>query len=419
MRIPNEITVGQKNADVCGSDGRVIQMAVDYLSQRGGGTIKVLPGKYTLKNSIRLKSNIRLLGSGKNTIIRRCPIAVSTLPIDADYGQKEITPKSTKGFTVGMGVILRDKDKPTVMGSQSLTITGIADGKLYVNDYIMHDWCAENGAIVANYFPLIKGYKVDNVLVDGFTVDASIGEVPEALAGYWAAGVHFGMSKNSVIRNIESNNCLGDGICVSTCEHVSVENCDTGYNSEYGIHVGGHSPWSKVLDCHIHHNDSDGLYICWGVRESLIRGNRIHHNGTGKFRNGLSIGHKDTDNIIEENHIYLNVKHGICFRTKTDANGAHRNIIRKNIIENNGSPEKMIPQYLRYLPSNEFIGTGVYINGITHDLVFERNIIRETRPKNKRFQKRAFYLAPGVSRVRMVKNKITGHQDKKTISNCG
>src|SRR2546426_3981591 len=56
------ITVGHEKADLVGTTDRAIQAAVDYLGRRGGGTVRVLPGAYRLRNSIFLQSNVRILG---------------------------------------------------------------------------------------------------------------------------------------------------------------------------------------------------------------------------------------------------------------------------------------------------------------------------------------------------------------------
>ena len=413
----DEITVGPKNADIIGSDAGAIQTAIDALSVRCGGTVRLLPGKYFMNNSIFMKSNIRLTGTGNKTILKKTPAILSHLKVDADYGQKEITPQSTKGFAPGMGVYLRDKVTINATGRTPLTITKVANGKLYLDNYIHRDYCAENEGLVVNYFQMIYANSRENMTVENLVIDmGKEAKEIEALKGIWLHGIYFTKCKNSLIKNVKSENCLGDGICVSTCEHLTVEGCQTGYNTQYGIHFGGHSPWSKGLKNAIYHNASDGLYICWGVRESLISGNRIYFNGVGQYRNGISIGHKDTDNVIEKNHIYGNAKHGIAFRQKTEANGAHRNIVRNNIIENNGTPEDKIPvDLLAKLPRRELISCGVYINGITHDLVFEKNIIRETRKKVKKYQRNAFYMSPGVSRVKLLKNKISGHPDSAIV----
>jgi len=79
----------------------------------------------------------------------------------------------------------------------------------------------------------------------------------------------------------------------------------------------------------------------------LIRGNKVYRNGFGLHRNGISLGHKDTDNIIEENHIYENAKHGIYFRSQTESNGAHRNIIRNSVGERDARPLKDVVSEVR------------------------------------------------------------------------
>jgi hypothetical protein len=163
----------------------------------------------------------------------------------------------------------------------------------------------------------------------------------------------------------------------------------------------------------MHHNGSDGLYVCWGVRESEFTDNIIYYNGIrgdtnfpdhGK-RGGISTGHKDTDNLIARNHIYENASYGIHFRTKTEANGAHRTTIRENIIENNG------------LPGHVERGCGISISGITHDIIIDNNIIRETRTGSDRLQKNALQIGQGVSRVQMLNNKISGHPEAAVIDN--
>src|ERR1017187_9503259 len=53
------ITVGPKDADLVGSTDKAIQAGVDYVARFGGGTVKILPGTYRLRNSIYLQSKVR------------------------------------------------------------------------------------------------------------------------------------------------------------------------------------------------------------------------------------------------------------------------------------------------------------------------------------------------------------------------
>ena len=76
------LTVGPNKADLVGSDDRVLQAAVDYVDRLGGGTVRVLPGTYTLRNAVHLPAKIRVLGSGEDSVITK--IASQTVPLSED-----------------------------------------------------------------------------------------------------------------------------------------------------------------------------------------------------------------------------------------------------------------------------------------------------------------------------------------------
>jgi hypothetical protein len=412
------ITVGPARADVVGAESQAIQIAIDAVAFRGGGTVRVLPGTYTCSDAVHVRSNVRLLGDRERTVLRLAPIVMSPLAVDADIGQKQITPAHASGFRAGMGIVLRDASKRNSMACRPLTVIRVHDNTLYTDDYVTADYGSTREGLVVNYFPLIHGYGIENAIIDGFTVDARPDKL-DGLSGTRSAAVHLGRSKNCVIRNVTANGALGDGISFWESEHITVDDCETAHNTEYGIHPGSHAPWAAVRRCDIHHNGSDGLYLCWGVREGVFEKNTIHHNGHIRHRSGVSIGHKDTDNLIARNHIYENHKHGICFRVQTEANGAHRNVFRENTIENNGCPADQVPERLRQSPRYEVQTSGVQIRGIVHDLTFERNIIRETRQGDKRRQYNAFYLDKGVSRVKLVDNEISDHPGGRIVDESG
>ena len=104
------LTVGQEKADLVGTTDRVIQAAVDYVARRGGGTVRVLPGTYRLRNSIFLQSKVRILGSGEDSVLFKEPSVTTKLIVDGDHWDQEITLADSKGFQVGDGVRLVAKD---------------------------------------------------------------------------------------------------------------------------------------------------------------------------------------------------------------------------------------------------------------------------------------------------------------------
>ena len=42
---------------------------MDYVAALGGGTVCILPGRYLMRDSLHLRSHVRLLGSGEDTVL--------------------------------------------------------------------------------------------------------------------------------------------------------------------------------------------------------------------------------------------------------------------------------------------------------------------------------------------------------------
>ncbi len=410
------ITVGHRDADIIGGDNGAIQLGLDAMAQRGGGTVQVLPGVYELIDSIHLRSGVTLVGDRQGTILRRAPIVRSHLAADADIGERQITPEDISPFRTGMGVILRGGQGETGPHAP-LTVVGIEAGVLHTNHYNFANHTAGESFVVS-YFAMIHGYQVEAAVVDGFTIDAGADDVT-GIDDVRLGGVMLTFCRQCTVRNVTVSGALGDGILAEPSQDIVVHNCESFNNTHHGVHFGSHSPGAQTLTCDLHDNGSDGLYLCWGVRRGIFRDNRIHHNGFRLHRNGISLGHKDTDNLIADNHVYDNAKHGICFRIKTEANGAHHNELRANTIENNGRPWSDVPEQLRPFERAELLYAGIFINGITHDVVLADNIIRETRTGADRLQVNAVYLAAGVSGVHMDNNIMEGHAQSAVVDESG
>lgn len=104
------LTVGNTRGDLCGRDQRVIQAAVDTVARMGGGTVHLPPGTFRLRNAVYLCPNLRLIGSGPDTVLVKEPSVASKLAADSDWYDQEITLADAKGFQVGDGVCLRAKN---------------------------------------------------------------------------------------------------------------------------------------------------------------------------------------------------------------------------------------------------------------------------------------------------------------------
>ncbi|MCZ7646821.1 MAG: right-handed parallel beta-helix repeat-containing protein [Planctomycetota bacterium] len=410
---------GAKGVDAIGETGAAIQLAIDALAFQGGGTVRLRAGTYVLSDAVRLRAGVALCGEGERTVLRRGPLVWSPLACDADRGQTEIAPSDASRFRPGMGVCLHDEKSGWAFSSQPQIVARIDAGVLHLKGLLTEERYAADGGRVVNYFPLILGEHVEGASVEGLLLDGVV-EGWDGPEGPRTALLQLIHCPGSRVRHVVARNGLGDGITFGMASvGTTVEDCETHDNRWYGIHPGSHSARSAVRRCHIHRNGSDGLYICWGIHHGCFEDNHIHGNGWRQLRSGISIGHKDTDNLLARNRIHDNRKFGICVRRKTEANGAHRNVFLENTIENNGTRGDEMAEAKSRLQPWEGIGAGIHVSGCTRDLRFERNTIRETRSGEARAQRHAFVFAEDVQRVVLRENVVEGHPEAAVVDRAG
>src|SRR5262245_63506711 len=76
-----------------------------------------------------------------------------------------------------------------------------------------------------------------------------------------------------------------------------------------------------------------GLFFCWGVKFGLAEGNVIEDSRSY----GISIGHRDTDNLIRGNEVARSGKVGVLFRAERGkAFAPHRNRLEGNRVRDSG-----------------------------------------------------------------------------------
>jgi parallel beta-helix repeat protein len=162
-----------------------------------------------------------------------------------------------------------------------------------------------------------------------------------------------------------------------------VENCTSEGNASLGIHPGSGSQRPVVRNCIARANGKDGRFLCWRVRHGLFEDNLLEANG----RFGISIGHKDTDNLLQRNRVLENAESGVFFRNESTGMAAHRNHLKENVIENNGQ-------------------AGIRVRGATGGLVFENNVIRDTRTGGKATQAVGVLIEKEAGAVTLLDNEI-------------
>ncbi len=107
---PAEIRIGIDEGDIRGADHRALQAAVDYVAGIGGGTVRIGPGRYQMRNALKLRDNIHVIGVEGKTILVACDGFASPLAADGDANERQITVEDPSGFRVGDGVSIEDRD---------------------------------------------------------------------------------------------------------------------------------------------------------------------------------------------------------------------------------------------------------------------------------------------------------------------
>ncbi len=384
------ITVGQKDADIIGSDNRALQAAVDYVAGLGGGTVNIGTGTYIMKDSLHLRSNVNVEGQGADTILRKCDGVSSVLATDGDYGQEEITPADPTGFEVGMGVTVAD-DRSGGFHTTVATIISRNGDTFAISKPLNADCMVHNKASARSTFPVISGYYMENVSLKQVVVDGNR-ENNEHLNGCRGAGIFLYRANNVQITDCIIHSYNGDGISFQQSSDIRVQNCESYNNASLGFHPGSGSQRPIMIGNRSHHNGTDGLFLCWRVRHGLFEGNELRNNG----RFGISIGHKDTDNLLRNNVVVGNKSHGIFFRNEPEYTGGHRNVLENNEIHDNGAGGE---------------GCGIYIRGETHDLTIIGNKISDTRPEGEKTQQFGIWIGPKADRITIKDNKIRDNKE--------
>ena len=395
------ITVGPDRGDIKGADNRALQAAVDYIAGLGGGIVEIAPGEYLMHDSLHLRSHITVKGAGEDTILKKAPASTSPLALDGDFGEQQITLKNPDGFDVGYGVAIRD-DRAGGFHTTVARITGRNGNTFAIDKPLMADCMVANNARASTSFPVISGYNLQGVRIENLTIEGNKEANPH-LNGCRGAGIFLYRAFGTVIKDCTVKNYNGDGISFQQSNDVTVDTCISEYNTSLGIHPGSGSQRPVVRNCIARKNGTDGLFLCWRVRHGLFEHNALENNG----RFGISIGHKDSDNLLCDNTIRLNAKNGIFFRNESQPMSPHRNRLFNNIIEDNSTAEP---------------GAAIRIRGYPNDLLFVDNIIRDTRKPGSQSQIIGILIEENAGKIRMEKNKISAKTrvvDKRTSSSKG
>lgn len=358
------ITVGQDRGDLMGKSHQAIQAAVDYVSRLGGGTVKILPGEYVLRGSVHLRSNVRLIGSGPETILTKAASVTTKLSKDSDWYDQEVTLTDPSGFEVGDSVCLQTKN-PHNGGQEVLKRTLIArsGNRFKLDKALRQNYWTMGDSTCSTLFPLVTGEEIQNLVIEDLALDGNRAN-NELLDGNYGGCVFFQDVNQVQMRRLIARNNNGDGLSWQISHDVMVEDCHSHGHTWLAMHPGSGSQ-RPIIRKNRMENCQIGLFFCWGVKNGLAEENTIM-DIKGQ---GISIGHRDTDNIVRRNVVRNSGQTGVLFRPERGPGFCgHRNLIENNLIEDSGGDD----------------GIAIDVQGGTELVTIKNNIIRENRASAKR-----------------------------------
>src|SRR5262249_26323779 len=159
------------------------------------------------------------------------------------------------------------------------------------------------------------------------------------------------------VRGVTVRDFYCDGIVWGISHDVLVENCHLYDGVRLALHSGSGSQRSIVRGNRVERS-AEGIYFCWGAQHGLYE-----HNVIAECGYGMTLGHRDSDNLIRDNDIRRSREGGIRYRGGNKAFAPHRNRIERNRIVDSGGEN----------------GVAIDINGETEGVTLTQNELRETR----------------------------------------
>ena len=322
--------VGPAGADSFGADNLAIQAAIEEMARQGGGTVQLLPGTYLLQDSVHLRSNVRLVGSGERTVLRKAAQVSSAVVGYLGYGHYDVAVAEPDKFMVGMGVNIRN-GQPSGFGETIATLVW-RDGNRFGIDQMLNDDCeGASGGVVFTGFPPVSGRFVANVEVRDLAIDGNKAQNPREMNGCRGGGIYLLAVKNATISKVLVHDVSGDGISFQQCTHVRVEDCRLESNTGHGLHPGSGSVGAVMKRCQSKHNGRDGVFFCLRATYNICDSCEFIGNGD----HGVSIGDHDTNNSIVNCRIQSNAASGVFFRGTAEVDAPHVTLIAHNTIVDN------------------------------------------------------------------------------------
>lgn len=310
-----------------GSATAGIQEAVDALPKRGG-VVLLPPGRYPLRRSVVLRSNVTIRGEGGGTVITRPRPVLIPLARPSDGARTTVVLRHARGLAVGDEIHIADDDSVGWWASHCI-VRGIHGRTLALE--VLHGkreyrFLPRRHAFAANWFPAFWLRDLRDVTIENVTIDGGVRRHARRVCDFVVAAVHSRNTENLRVAKVTVRNWPGDGIGVQGGRNAIVTGCLVENCAGHGYHPGTgvtRSVWQGNI---ARGNTRDGLFFCLRVTHTVVQGNVLVANG-GHGVGGLS--DPDRFNAVIGNLCAGNGGHGI------DADRAIGNAIQGNVCRGN------------------------------------------------------------------------------------
>src|SRR4051794_7277202 len=158
---PAEVRVGIDEGDFRGADHRALQAAVDYVAGLGGGTVRIGPGRYEMRNALTLRDHVRIVGVPGRSVLVACDGLSTRLAADGDCNQREITVADPTNLRVGDGIAVSDKRAGGGFGVTTATLTAKLGPNVFrISRPLYFDYMMSQQATARLAFPVVGGWHV-------------------------------------------------------------------------------------------------------------------------------------------------------------------------------------------------------------------------------------------------------------------
>src|SRR5262249_14156377 len=127
-----------------------------------------------MHNSVFLQSNVRILGSGTDSVLIKEPSATTKIVVDGDHWHQEVVLADPKGFQVGDGVRLVARD-PHGKGTNIIqrTLIAAAGNRFKLDQRLGERFHLGGEPQIATNFALIQCTNVADVVLEDLTIDGN------------------------------------------------------------------------------------------------------------------------------------------------------------------------------------------------------------------------------------------------------